>query len=64
MIKEKTIAWVVRNGICTGCATCFSLCHRSAINLIEDNAKGIYLPVINESNCNQCGIYFKGSLGY
>ena len=54
--KSKTIEEVVKNGLCTGCATCVSLCPRSAIELMKDDSKGIYLPRLNGGECNQCGI--------
>lgn len=58
MSKGKTIEEVIKNNLCTGCATCVSLCPRSAIELIKDDSKGIYLPQLNEENCNQCGTCF------
>jgi coenzyme F420 hydrogenase subunit beta len=58
MRKGKTIEEVVKNNLCTGCATCVSLCPRSAIKLIKDGSKGIYLPQLNEEKCNQCGTCF------
>lgn len=58
MSKGKTIEEVIKNNLCTGCATCVSLCPRSAIELIKDNSKGIYQPWLNEEECNQCGICF------
>ena len=58
MSENKTIEEVVKNNLCTGCATCVSLCPRSAIELIKDNSKGIYLPRLNENECNQCGTCF------
>ena len=58
MSKGKTIEEVIKNNLCTGCATCVSLCPRSAIELIKDDSKGIYLPQLNEEECNQCGTCF------
>ena len=58
MKKGKTIEGVVKNNLCTGCATCVSLCPNSAIRLIKEDSKGIYLPRINVEDCNQCGICF------
>ena len=58
MSKGKTIEEVVKNNLCTGCATCVSLCPCSAIELIKDDSKGIYLPRLNENECNQCGTCF------
>ena len=58
MRKGKTIEEVVKNNLCTGCATCVSLCPSSAIDLIKEDSKGIYLPQLNEEKCNQCGTCF------
>ena len=58
MSENKTIEEVIKNNLCTGCATCVSLCPRSAIELIKDNSKGIYQPRLNEEECNQCGTCF------
>ena len=58
MSENKTIEEVVKANLCTGCATCVSLCPHSAIELIKDNSKGIYLPRLNENECNQCGTCF------
>jgi len=58
MGKGKTIEEVVKNNLCTGCATCISLCPLSAIGLIKDDSKGIYLPRLDTEECNQCGICF------
>ena len=58
MRENKTIEEVVKSNLCTGCATCVSLCPSSAIELIKDDSKGIYLPRLKEEECNQCGICF------
>lgn len=57
-MKGKTIEIVVKNNLCTGCATCVSLCPNSAIKLIKEESKGIYLPQLKEDECIQCGICF------
>ena len=64
MSENKTIEEVVKNNLCTGCATCVSLCPRSAIELIKDNSKGIYQPRLNEAECNQCGTCFDVCSGH
>jgi coenzyme F420 hydrogenase subunit beta len=58
MSKGETIKKTIKGNLCTGCATCVSLCPRSAIELIKDGSKGIYLPQLNDEKCNQCGICF------
>lgn len=56
MSKGKTIKEVIDRGLCTGCGTCVALCPSSAIKLIKDNSRGLYLPSIDDEACNQCGI--------
>jgi len=63
-MANKTIEEVVKNDLCTGCGTCISLCPDSAIDLIKDNSKGIYIPKLNEGKCNQCGICFEVCPGH
>ena len=58
MHNNKTIKGVVKDNLCTGCGTCVSLCSHSAIELVKDDSKGIYLPRISEERCDQCGICF------
>ena len=58
MSENKTIEEVVKNNLCTGCATCVSLCPHSGIELIKYDSKGIYLPRLNGEECNQCGVCF------
>ena len=60
----KNIEKVVAQELCTGCATCMSLCPNSAIRLIKDDSKGIYLPRVNEKECNQCGTCLDVCPGY
>ncbi len=59
MKNSKTIDSVVKNDLCTGCGTCLALCPLSAINMIKDSSKGIYVPRIKQEICNQCGICFE-----
>ena len=34
--RDKTIADVVKNNLCTGCGACAGLCPRGAIDMIKD----------------------------
>ena len=64
MKKDETITSVVDGGLCTGCGTCVSLCPLSAIGLIKDNSRGIYIPRVDQAICNQCGICFQVCPGH
>ena len=56
MKKDKTIARVVARDLCHGCGTCVSLCPLAAIALTRDDRRGIYIPQIDFTICNQCSI--------
>jgi len=63
-MTQKTIAQVVKDGLCTGCGTCVSLCPEEAIKLIIDEKKGIYISELDEDGCNNCGICYKVCPGH
>ncbi|MFC1928289.1 Coenzyme F420 hydrogenase/dehydrogenase, beta subunit C-terminal domain [Chloroflexota bacterium] len=52
----KTIEQVVKEGLCTGCGTCVSLCPQDAIEMVINKSKGIYVPQLDRERCNECGI--------
>lgn len=56
---SKTIETIVKRGLCTGCGTCVGICPTSALKIIKNDSKGIYLPQLNSNDCNQCGICFE-----
>lgn len=60
----KTIDSVVKDDLCTGCGTCLALCPLSAINMVRDNSRGIYIPQVNWGICNQCGVCFEVCPGH
>lgn len=39
---------------CYGCSACFSVCHVSAITMVE-NEEGFLQPKVNEEKCINCG---------
>ena len=63
-MTDETIAQVVKDGLCTGCGTCISLCPNEAIKLTINERKGIYIPELNEEKCNDCGICYKACPGH
>ena len=56
-IKNSEI--IVKRDLCTGCGTCAGICPTSALKMIKNDSKGIYLPQLNGNDCNQCGICFE-----
>jgi len=62
-MRDK-ITSVLNDGLCTGCGTCVGLCPDSAIEMIIDQKKGIYIPLIDEEKCNNCGICIKVCPGH
>ena len=64
MENNNTIAQVVKDGLCTGCGTCISLCPNEAINLTINEKKGIYVPELNDGKCNNCGTCYKVCPGH
>jgi len=64
MKDSKTIDSVVKEDLCAGCGTCLALCPLSAINMVKDNSRGIYVPQIDWETCNHCGICFEVCPGH
>lgn len=58
-MSGKTIEKVVNDHLCMGCGTCISFCPKNALNLSNDNKKGIYIPVLDKELCNNCGTCIK-----
>lgn len=54
-MEDKSIECVVKNQLCTGCGTCFSLCPNSAIRIDKNETKGIFTAKIDYERCSQCG---------
>ena len=63
-IKKGSIERVISSGLCTGCGTCVGVCPRDAVNMIVDERKGIYIPEIEDTKCDHCGICFASCPGY
>ncbi len=58
-MSNGTIDQTVRDGLCTGCGTCVSMCPNSAIKMVLSKGNGIYIPSLNKDECNICGICAK-----
>ena len=63
-VQKPTIGEVVKADLCTGCGTCVSLCPNGAIELVIDDKKGIYVPILNDATCNNCGTCYKVCPGH
>lgn len=61
---NETIMEVVDSGLCTGCGTCAGVCPSSAIKMIKNDSKGIYLPKLDNEKCSNCGICHKVCPGH
>ena len=57
-IDVQTIESVVKQGLCTGCGTCVSICPTKAITLTINMHQGIYLPNVDSSKCNHCSLCY------
>ena len=62
--REKTIEWVVKNRLCTGCSTCAGICPDDAIQVVIDQRNGIYIPKLDKEKCTKCGLCFEVCPGY
>lgn len=60
----QTVKAVVKEGLCTGCGTCVSICPTSAVRMKIDKRKGVYVPELIEDECNLCGICLDACPGY
>jgi len=56
MSTTGTIQEIVLNELCTGCGTCVAFCPKSAITLVRDYERGIYVPHVDTESCHPCGI--------
>ena len=63
-INMQTIEEVVKDHLCTGCGTCAGICPTSALEMLIDKRRGIYIPKLNANKCTQCGICFKVCPGH
>ena len=62
-IDVQTIESVVKQGLCTGCGTCVSICPTKAITLTINMHQGIYLPNVDSSKCNHCSLCYSSCPG-
>jgi len=58
-MANKTVEFVIRAGLCTGCGTCVALCPKEAITITIDKRKGTYIPKLDRDKCNNCGTCYK-----
>jgi coenzyme F420 hydrogenase subunit beta len=57
--ETKTVAEVVKAGLCVGCGTCVSLCPAAAVSVSVDKNLGVYLAGIDSSKCKRCSLCCK-----
>ena len=62
--KEKNICFIVRDDLCTGCATCAGLCPEECISMHLDGKTGLLHPLIEDSLCTQCGVCDRSCPGF
>lgn len=55
----RNIEEVYKDGLCTGCGTCAGMCPVGAIEMVIDQKKGIYKPLIDNKKCNNCEVCYK-----
>lgn len=58
----ETIEQVVMNGLCCGCGTCAGVCPAGAIRM--EVVSGLYVPKIEEDECNRCRVCVKSCPGH
>lgn len=63
-LKKDSIHEVYSKGLCTGCGTCAAACPTSAIEIIKNDRKGLYTPIVNDELCSGCGLCLKVCPGY
>lgn len=51
----KNISVHALDDVCSGCTACYNICPTKAIQMTQ-NAKGFYIPKVNEDQCVQCGL--------
>ena len=58
------VQFVVENSLCHGCGTCEAICPVDAIEMCYEDRRGIYLPEINETSCNNCTVCVQACPGF
>jgi len=64
MTNYKTVASVIKDDLCTGCGTCAGICPLSAIEMIINESRGVYVPRLDDGKCNECGDCFAACPGH
>lgn len=57
--EMRNIEEVYKDGLCTGCGTCAGMCPTDAIEMVIDQKKGIYKPLIDNEKCTNCELCYK-----
>lgn len=56
LICDKTISFVPKGNLCTGCGTCAAICPQDCIEIGINCDRGVVEPVIDLQCCVQCGL--------
>ncbi|MFC1920714.1 Coenzyme F420 hydrogenase/dehydrogenase, beta subunit C-terminal domain [Chloroflexota bacterium] len=64
MNTVKTVESIVKDGLCTGCGTCFAVCAPAAIKVVRSDRFGTFTPEIDKNSCTSCGICFQVCPGH
>ncbi len=57
-VREINISYVVKEGLCHQCGTCYSICPQNCITIKRDEMHN-YVPVIDEQLCSKCKLCLK-----
>ena len=55
-ICDKTISFVPKGNLCTGCGTCAGICPQGCIEMAINSSRGLIEPVVDLQRCVQCGL--------
>ncbi len=54
-VVQVNVSTIARNGLCTGCGTCASICPNDSISIVRSSETGVYVPEVDGVSCEECG---------